>query len=805
MLFNWTDIVDGEIVNAAWALAQMVAKPRTSRRVAADLSTVAWADTERLIREALSGIDTNPRTSDLSHEDVAEVESAIKGHEVQGALQVLVAMRLTDASEADAAKARNAVRWALSGAVPLAIHKQLYEAVAGPGRGSITSSGSGDNPVPRLVGIDTWLSEYFDTKICGLVAMLEKKVGFAGLAQVRAEAYSARIVALLAAIERQITALADPGCDRDAQADWLARYRRQVHQRHGFLTPPDFDRRRRVPFEDIYVPTGIEQCDLPEQGPLAPAIRLPSEIRLSWDDDDLGLDTDRSQDPTKISSLNMQALVGQLGRTVLLGNPGGGKTTAASLLANRLASDSANKIPFFVVLRDYAAKPWIEWSIVEHIDQNLRTLYQSQAPEGLVDRMLQTGRAFVIFDGLDELLDTSRRRDVSDRVEQFCTAYPLTPVLVTSRVVGYDEALLDDSQFTCYRLADFSGAQAAEYVHKWFSTQEGISTVEAETKARAFLAESENATDLLRSPLLLSLMCILYRGAGFLPANRAGVYARCTELLLRKWDEQRDLYKKLKADHLIEPTLRYLAWWLYTRADSTGVASARELMFKTTEFLLDRYAETEDEARAAAREFVEFCRGRMWVFSDAGLNADGIGLYSFTHRTFMEYFAAWHLAVTADTPEHLADSLVANGIAWNTVGDLAIQIKGNSSDRGVDRIYGRLLQLRSDSEPNIQALGHLVSILESSRPSPDSVRKLTRAVLASGDERLELLSRLVGYGNAYEIQICDEISKAVSEMLSDADASVHLRGIRLVMDLAERRGYPPPLSKSRTGNAGLVI
>ena len=42
----------------------------------------------------------------------------------------------------------------------------------------------------------------------------------------------------------------------------------------------------------------------------------------------------------------------------------------------------------------------------------------------------------------------------------------------------------------------------------------------------------------------------------------------------------------------------------------------------------------------AAREFVEFCRGRMWVFTDAGTTVSGQRLYGFTHRTFLEYFAA---------------------------------------------------------------------------------------------------------------------------------------------------------------------
>ena len=133
---------------------------------------------------------------------------------------------------------------------------------------------------------------------------------------------------------------------------------------------------------------------------------------------------------------------------MLLGDPGGGKTTASKVLANFFASDhEAPKVPFLVTLRDYAAKHPPERSVAGHIETVLETLYQSRAPDGLVQRLLLTGRAVVIFDGLDELLDPSRRRDVSDLIEQFCSAYPLTQVLVTSRLVGYDRARLDDAQF----------------------------------------------------------------------------------------------------------------------------------------------------------------------------------------------------------------------------------------------------------------------------------------------------------------------------------------------------------------------
>ena len=494
MLANWTDVLDLEIANAIWAVALMSAKPRVSRRAAAQLGTAAWADTERLIRDALAEIPAHRGIPDLSQEETAELAAALKRHEVQGALQALLAVRLTSASETDAIPARDALRLALRNASPLHELRTLAEVALRPEARPAPLATPGSGAASDLDLLASCLSEYFDDKISALVGTLEGRVGFEGLAQVRAEAFSSRLVAgnsrieaLLASIERLVAALADPTRRSQAESEFLNRYRRQARQRHGFLTLPDFDRRLRVHANVIYVPSSI--------------IYLPAGAKEE--------DYSGRVRPMTPGSKTVWDLVDLLDRTVLLGDPGGGKSTAANVLTDYFASDTARKIPFLVTLRDYAASTPIEWSVAEHIEHNLRTLYQSNAPEGLVERLLLTGRALVIFDGLDELLDTSHRRAVSDRVEQFCSAYPLTPVLVTSRVVGYNQARLDDAQFTCYRLGGFGDSEVAEYALKWFTSQEGSAAAEA--KAKAFLTESANAEDLRANPLLLSLMCILYR------------------------------------------------------------------------------------------------------------------------------------------------------------------------------------------------------------------------------------------------------------------------------------------------------
>jgi hypothetical protein len=763
MLVNPTDIADGVLVNAIWAVGQMVVQPRAGRRAAVNMDIAGWADTEALIKEALP--DLPLELSGLTAADAEELAAALKRNEVQGALQVLLAARLTDAPETDATKAREAVRLALSQPRPNELTLGLGALYA------------------------EQLSEYFDEKVCAVVANLEGSVGLAGLRQVRAEAYNARIVALLGAIERQVATLADPGRGGHAEAEFLKRYRRQVRQIHGRIEPPDFDRRRLIPLASIYVPTEIEEHIV----------------------DITAVGTREPPDGPRGVSLSVPDLKGIIDRTVLLGDPGGGKTTSVKFLLNEFALDPSGKVPFLVTLREYAAETPLKWSVAGYIEATLATLYQSSPPDGLVEGLLLTGRAIVVFDGLDELLDTSRRREISERVEQFSSAYPLTPILVTSRVVGYDQARLDKEEFTCYRLGGFDDDKVVKYIRKWFSYHDGASKAEAKEKAKAFFKESQAAKDLRANPLLLSLMCILYRGAGSLPGDRAGIYMKCAELLFRKWDEQRDLYRELRADYLVEPTLRYLAWWLFTREDTSAAATEQELASETAKFLHGRGFEGVDEARAAAKEFVEFCRGRMWVFSDAGTTAAGEKLYSFTHRTFLEYFAAWQLAATSDTPEDLADRLITSirsSGGWEVVGELAIQIKDRITDQGADRAYQRILT-RTEHAGG-QALRQLfIRLLTEWMPgmpvSPAIARRVTGAVLTQllwSSPDPTLLTDLQECGTRHQYIVADELGSGIATMVASDQESVKLAGLQIALSLAmhgmQRDGFWVNWSKKLT-------
>lgn len=594
------------------------------------------------------------------------------------------------------------------------------------------------------------LFNFFDQEIKDLVKNLrESEQEF--LQQIQQQAYFSRIVS---AIQRHSSNVFADYTSLGTRLDFMERYRRHLREQHGELRPPDFERRRKVPIEALYVPQVMTQS-------MESADNPSSQIDI-WGLDQL------------------------IDRTVLLGNPGVGKTTAAQALLYLHAMDAGRPLPFLVVLREFAADDVPAISVLRYIENKLETFYQCKPSPGVIERLLLNGSSLVIFDGLDELVDTRRRANVSDVVERFCSEYPLTRVLVTSRTIGYDEARLDDRQFTCYYLQDFGDEAVHTYVKNWFASDENSEHINPET----FLAESASVVDLRRNPLMLGLMCILYRGEGSIPRNRAEMYEKCTKLLFEKWDAIRKIHVDLRARSLVEQSIRYIAYWLLTRNDGQAVVTERELISETKNYFLKCGYERPGEAEDAAAEFVGFCRGRMWVLTEVGTTSRGESLYTFTHRTFLEYYAAYYLTSINDAPEQLARTLSVKiaRAEWDTIAQLAVQIKARSAEQGGERIFQELLA--EAARQDLQSCGNTLSFLGRCtafiEPAASSVRMLTNfgfKFLISNPNDKALIGPLgwLMLTAAPEIRdvISDELYQRTSELIGSADPKDQLIGLRV--------------------------
>lgn len=206
------------------------------------------------------------------------------------------------------------------------------------------------------------------------------------------------------------------------------------------------------------------------------------------------------------------------------------------------------------------------------------------------------------------------------------------------------------------------------------------------------MAESSAVPDLRKNPLMLALMCIIYRGENWIPRNRPDMYEHCATLLFNKWDSSRQIYVDLKASAFVDGAIKHLAYWMFTEAAGAQGVTESALVHEAARFLAPAF-NSSVETESAARQFVAFCRGRAWVLTDMGTTAEGESLFGFTHRTFMEYFAGYELTRLNHGPERVAKIILPHVAAaeWEIVAELAVQISNKHSRDGAARILKTLL------------------------------------------------------------------------------------------------------------------
>lgn len=489
--------------------------------------------------------------------------------------------------------------------------------------------------------------------------------------------------------------------------EYEIQYRQQINYKHSFIIPPHLDTARRIPIDNLYV--------------------YPRFITMP------------KNNKTKSENISAASLIKSLHKSVILGNPGGGKSTFSLKLCYDLSSASPEKAiygrkvtPILVVLRDYGAEKKLhKYSILQFIETTSNSKYQLLPPHGAIEYMLLNGRAIVIFDGLDELLDTSYRQEISNDIELFCNLYPSVPVLITSREVGYEQAPLNDSKFETFKLAGFDEEQVTEYVKKWFSTDYDLTTDQQVIKAIDLIEESKIVPDLRSNPLMLALMCNIYKGENYIPKNRPDVFEKCATMLFERWDKSRGIMVPIPFEAHIRPAMMYLAHWIYEDEKHQGGVSEHKLIEKATEYLCPRRYEDQDEAKDAANSFIDFCKGRAWVFTDTGTTKDGERLFQFTHRTFLEYFAAAYLVRTNPTPDKLLLVLLPRieKREWDIVAQLSFQIQNKNIEGACDDLLLMLMNYVENINNDVPLFWNVLSFSARSLsflvPSPKITRELT--------------------------------------------------------------------------------
>ena len=233
-------------------------------------------------------------------------------------------------------------------------------------------------------------------------------------------------------------------------------------------------------------------------------------------------------------------------------------------------------LPVLVVLRDLATQlppPGTQVGaeqVLLYLQRGLQTAAQGRFADPLEAELRGDG-ALVMFDGLDEVPEAEQRRQqIQQVITDFAASFSQCRVLVTSRTYAYQQQHWKLPGFAEAPLADFNRAQIGAFVEAWYAHMvELLRTTpdDAQLRAAMLLRQVDNnprVAELAQRPLLLTLFARLQAATGGdLPEHREALYHEAVKLLLDDWEGAKPR-TRVDGKPVLEPSL---SEWLNASRD----------------------------------------------------------------------------------------------------------------------------------------------------------------------------------------------------------------------------------------------
>lgn len=440
------------------------------------------------------------------------------------------------------------------------------------------------------------------------------------------------------------------------------------------------------------------------------------------------------QDDTDIpqagpGTLSIASALQKYRRLVIIGDPGSGKTTLLAyltltyarankggieLMRERLSLQEADHLPILLPLRDLgqhlhqnASNPGSDGSAL--LLDYLYEYYEAQninLPEEFFTPPLESGKAIVLLDGMDEVADITLRQRVARLIEKFAARYPKCRFIVTSREVGYDGPARIGAEFNLARVREFTPGEVRQFIRDWsrvvettLAQNESPDVINlADTQAAKLIQAIDNnprVAELAVNPLLLTVVALVHRYRAQLPERRSELYEEAIEVLLGHWDEAKGLDSDTDVSgitldsgdrrSLLEP----VALWLHKlNRREIEKDELRPLLVPAFEVLTS----SPLQASKAFENFLKVVNARSGLLIERG-----IGIYSFAHLTFQEYLAARALA---DSKDALSFTIkVMTDPWWREVILLQAGYLSTQGKYRVSELIRALMNAKLDNEP----------------------------------------------------------------------------------------------------------
>jgi formylglycine-generating enzyme required for sulfatase activity len=356
--------------------------------------------------------------------------------------------------------------------------------------------------------------------------------------------------------------------------------------------------------------------------------------------------------PVDRRTVRLEEVLGDHRKVVVVGDPGGGKSTFLRKLAFEQSGPSGTQFP--VLIRIYVLEDFIRRAIQGNKKDAPDIESADWIPRFLEDRSKELGwgglnadffrsklrepSTLILLDGLDEVPNASRREAIARLFERATMAYRDARIVVTTRPAAYaGKSTLDG--FDTVVIGDLDTEAVEGFLESW----SGFLFAEDKAGARRNneqLLSARRAIPAIRrmtlNPMMLTGLAVIQWNERRLPEQRADLYAS-----ILKWLSEAQYYKNRRPGHECLSLFGVLALGMqcYSGGRVKQIEKAEAAMLIAPHLL----EAPEGRREAAALEFLEN------ELIDSGILRGRGSLLEYWHLTFQEYLAA-RACIDSDCP-----------------------------------------------------------------------------------------------------------------------------------------------------------
>lgn len=309
---------------------------------------------------------------------------------------------------------------------------------------------------------------------------------------------------------------------------------------------------------------------------------------------------------------------------VLYGEAGAGKSTTLQTYARKVINNSPDSLVYYIPLSK--AFNNVALQVIDDVDYGnklIEVIIKYLASLGIASNIttitcqLEGGNCTLILDGIDEVIE--KIPWIIKGIITVSARFPKTQMLLSSRLTGN---YIDQIPFFSLTLLPFTDPQRHKFFTLWLNDQSKVIRLEQH------LTKNPELNDIVRNPLLATLLCSLADHDAPLPDNEIKIYEERMNLLLGLYD----IHKKS-----VRISSHSSDLWKVARK-TAYILHAHEKRHAKKEILLSElYERLEGKVqpeiiRVAFSELIDPCNILVPMTED--------GQIGYGHLRFQEYLAA---------------------------------------------------------------------------------------------------------------------------------------------------------------------